>query len=181
LLKESVRTAIAVLKGQKKAMAASESLEGQLRKIKEKKERLGLTYSDGCIEKERYEQELNNLRKQESGIQKQLNNLDPEIRMKAQNLERLIREVQSLLGTGKIHISSFGMYGFPDDSDTVIGFGRNSPWQDNKILEAQDAFQGVIPPADFWQRNDALQVIKRNQRAILQDFGVKVYCFKDNR
>ena len=179
LLKESVGAAIAVYKGQKKAMAASESLEGQLRKIKEKKERLGLTYSDGCIEKERYEQELNNLRKQESGIQKQLNNLDPEIRMKAQNLERLIREAQRLLGTGKIHISSFGIYGLPSDSNTVIGFGYNSPWQNNSPLQIQDAFRAIVPPADFWQRKDAFQLIKRNQRAILQDFGVKVYCFKD--
>ena len=108
LLEESVRAAIAVLKGQKKSMAATESLEKQLTRIMEKKERLGLTYSDGCIEKERYEQELNSLRKQESLIQKQLNNLDPELRMKAQNLERIIREAQRLLGKGKIHISSFG-------------------------------------------------------------------------
>ncbi len=178
LLKESVKAAIAVFKGQKKSMAATESIESQLTKIKEKKERLGLTYSDGCIDKERYEQELYTLRKQEFVIKKQLNNLDPELRMKAQNLERLIREAQRLLGKGKIHISSFGMYGFPDDSNLVIGFGRNSPWQDNKLLQIQDAFHAVVPPADFWERNDALQVIKGNRRAILQDFGVKVYCFK---
>ncbi len=140
---------------------------------------MGLTYSDGCINKARYEQELNNLRKQESGIQKQLNNLDPEIRMKAQNLEKLIREAQRLIGNGKIHISSFGIYGLPNDSNTVIGFGYNSPWQDNSPLQIQDAFRAIIPPADFWQRKDAFQVIKRNKRAILQDFGIKVYCYID--
>lgn len=179
LLEESVRAAIAVLKGKKKDILATESLENQLSKIKEKKERLALAYADGCIEKARYDQELYNLRKQESVRKKQLNNIDPELRMKAQNLERVIRESQRLLGKGKIHISSFGMYGFPDDSDMVIGFGRNSPWQDIKLLETQDAFHAVIPPADFWQRSDAFQVVKRNQRAILQDFGVRVYCFKD--
>jgi len=179
LLQESVKAAIEVLKGQKKSLAATESLEAQMRKIREKKERLALTYSDGCLEKERYEQELTTLRKQEAGIHKQLGNLDPEVRMKAHNLERLIRESQRLLGKGGAQISSFGMYGLADKSDTLIGFGRNAPWQEEKLFETQDAFHAFVPPAEFWEREDALQVIKRNQRAILHNFGVKVYCFKD--
>jgi hypothetical protein len=61
---------------------------------------LALTYSDGCFEKDRYEQELSILRKQESGIHKQLGNLNPELRMKAQNLQRLIKESQRLLNKG---------------------------------------------------------------------------------
>ncbi|MFC2062551.1 recombinase family protein [Chloroflexota bacterium] len=179
LLQGSVKVAIEVLKGQKESMAATDHLEAQLKKLKERKERLGLTYGDGCIERERYERELDLLRKQETVILKQLNNLDPEIRMKAHNLERLIRESSRLLGKGKIHISSFGMYGFPDDSNIIIGLGRNHPWRDSKLYDMEDAFNMVIPPVDFWQRNDVLKIIKRNQRTILQDFGIKVYCHKD--
>jgi len=99
--------------------------------------------------------------------------------MKAQNLERIIKESQRLLSKGIIHVSRFGMYGLVDNSDAVIGFGRNALWQEEKLFETQDAFHRVTPPAEFWERDDSSELIKRNQRAILHDFGIKVYCFKD--
>ena len=100
--------------------------------------------------------------------------------MELNALDDRIATVREILDRGKLMLTEFGIFGMVGDQMTPAGFNA---WQDTFLVEGIHlVLKGIDVPAGFWQCKDPREQdegIKRNLRAILQLFNVKVYIFPD--
>ncbi len=194
VLKQSVRNALSVLEDKRNQLGEqTESLDHQIEIIRGKKERLGLVFADGAIDKETYNRKLQELRKLEVDLSQRRSNLNPEAQAEIAELESHIATVEKILSkhSGRIFITEFGIWGTTDNLKVPLGY---NPWletegkstagkpqeMDTIRIEGTDlTMSGVLPPEGFLLSKNPKETIMKNIRVILQAFDTKVYAFPD--
>ncbi|MFC1932186.1 hypothetical protein ACFLXU_00950 [Chloroflexota bacterium] len=137
---------------------------------------------------------MRQLKKQESSLVKCRYNIDPLELAELAELEGRIAMVQNVLSQGKLSVNEFDIFGTKDDEYIPAGFNA---WRecDGKLtigevtemdyfrIEGTDQYmRGVDAPPGFWECGDYEEqsmIIKRNMRAILQLFSIRVIVFPD--
>ncbi len=170
------------------------AIDRKLDDVKTKQERLGIAFADGAIREELYRSKLRELKKQEALLAKCRQNVDPSTLTELGILNERINMVREVMSRGELTLTEFGIFGLVSDQMVPMGFNA---WQetDGKLavgeVTDQDAFpiegtdlvmRGISAPAGFWQCEDPKEqdeTIKRNLRAILQLFNVRVYVFPE--
>jgi hypothetical protein len=194
VLKQSVRNALSVLEDKRNQLGEqTEYLDHQIEIIRGKKERLGLVFADGAIDKETYNRKLQELRKLEVDLSQRRSNLNPEAQAEIAELESHIAIVEKILSrhSGRIFITEFGIWGTTDNLKVPLGY---NPWletegkstagkpqeMDTIRIEGTDlTMSGVLPPEGFLLSKNPKETIMKNLRAVLQAFDTKVYAFPD--
>ena len=122
-----------------------------------------------------------------------MNNLSPEARLEIAELENSIRVIEDILdrSSRNIHITDFGIFGTKGDMLAPLGY---NPWSEtegkNEIGQVRETdyifvegtdleMRSINPPEGFWYSENRGEGIKNNIRSLLQNFGIKVYVFKD--
>ena len=118
--------------------------------------------------------------------------MDPPTLMELNALDDRVATVRESLDRGKLMLTEFGIFGMVGDRMAPAGFNA---WRetDGRLaiggVTEQDTFRvegthlimkGIDAPTGFWQCKNPREQdekIKRNLRAILQLFNVKVYVF----
>jgi hypothetical protein len=109
-------------------------------------------------------------------------------------LEDRIAMIKDILSKGTLTLTEFGIFGMAGDKYAPAGFNA---WResDGKLaigeVSEQDSFpiegtdlvmRGIDAPEGFWQcdnSNEREEMIKRNLRAILQLFNIKIIVFPE--
>ena len=194
-LAEYVNKALARLE-ELKAEIGSEALafDGKLEAIRAKKERLGMVFADGAISESIYRSKLGQLKKQEAAVLKRRHNIDPEALADLAELEARIAKVKDILGRGSLYVTEFGMFAEIGDEYVPAGFnawrecdgelaiGETTEMDTFRIEGTDKVMRGVNAPAGFWDCQDQEEQakrIKKNMRAILQLFDIKVIVFPE--
>ena len=167
-------------------------MDSQIEIIRLKKERLGLVFADGAISKDTYTQKLHNLNKQERELLKVRGNLNPEALAEIAEVENTIKSIEKMLdASGSLLVSDFGIWGYTGDTVAPLGY---NPWLETECknevgrlremgyvrVEGTDLkIKAIGPPEGFWFSENPVEVIKKNIRAILQKFEIRVYVFRD--
>ena len=196
-LAECINRALEELE-EKKAHIGAEILDvdGKLEKIRKKMERLGMAFADGAIEESAYKSKLKQLKKQEASLLKCRRNIDPAELEELEELEGRIVMVKEVLGRGKLEVTEFGLFGKLFDEEVYVPAGFNA-WRgsDGELtigevtemdyfrIEGTDKYmKGIDAPPGFWECGDhskQAEIIKKNMRAILQLFNIRVIVFPD--
>jgi hypothetical protein len=194
-LAECVNKALIELEERKSQIGAEAmAIDDKLEVIRTKKERLGLVFADGAINESVYKSKLNQLKKQETSLLKCRHNIDPAELTELSALEGRIAMVKDVLSKGRLSLTEFGIFGSIGDEYIPAGFNA---WResDGKLaigeLTEMDIFhiegtdkvmRGIDAPLGFWEceeRKEQEKHIKRNLRAILQFFNIKVIVFPE--
>ncbi len=130
----------------------------------------------------------------EASLVKCRHNIDPLELTELAELEGRIAMVQNVLSQGKLSVNEFGIFGVKDNEYIPAGFNA---WRecDGELtigevtemdyfrLEGTDKYmRGINAPLGFWECGDHKEqsrIIKRNMRAILQLFNIRVIVFPD--
>jgi hypothetical protein len=140
-----------------------------------------------------YKSKLNQLKTQEAALLKCRHNIDPQELTDLAEIERRIAIVKDVLSRGGLSVTEFGFFGeirdeyFPAgfnawrecDGELAIGEPRE---MDRFRIEGTDKFfRGVDAPPGFWECDPGKrqEKIKRNMRAILQLFNIRVLVFPE--
>ena len=159
-----------------------------------KAERLGIAYADGTISENVYKSKLKQFRKQIENLLKCRNNISPSELTELAVLEERITAIKEIMGKGKLMINEFGIFGMDGDRYAPAGFNA---WRDTDgemaigAVSDQDTFRiegteltmkGIDAPLGFWEcenPKEREETIKRNMRAILQFFNIKIFVFPE--
>jgi len=183
---------------EKKAHIGAEILDadGKLETVRKKMERLGMAFADGAIEESVYKSKLKQLKKGEASFLKCRRNIDPAELEELEELEGRIVMVKEVLGRGKLEVAEFGLFGELFDEKYYVPAGFNA-WRESDgelsigevtemdyfHIEGTDKYMRVIDvPPGFWEcgnQEKQAEIIKKNMRAILQLFGIKVIVYPD--
>jgi len=189
-LAECVNKALVELE-ERKAQIGSETLavDSKLEAIRAKTERLGMVFADGAVSESAYSSKLGQLRKQEAAILKCRHNIDPLELTELATLEARISGVKDILSQGTLRVSEFGIFGeigseyIPAgfnawrECDGELAIGEVTEMDTFRIEGTDKVMRGVDAPPGFWECVDPQQQeerIKKNMRAILQLFNIKV-------
>jgi len=194
-LVECVNKALLELEERKAHIGAEiVDVDGKLETLRKKMERLGMVFADGAMEESAYKSKLKQLKKQEASLVKCRHNIDPLELTELAELEGRIAMVQNVLSKGKLEVTEFGIFGEKDNEYIPAGFNA---WRecDGELaigevtekdyfrLEGTDKYmRGIDAPLGFWECGDyeeQSKIIKRNMRAILQLFNIRVIVFPD--
>jgi site-specific DNA recombinase len=196
-LEECINSALENLE-EKKAHIGAEILDadGKLETLGKKMERLGMAFADGAIEESAYKLKLKQLKKQEASFLKCRRNIDPVELEELEELEGRIVMVKEILGRGKFEVSEFGFFGELSNEKLYVPAGFNA-WRESDgelaigevtemdyfRIEGTDMYmRGIDVPPGFWECGDhekQAEKIKKNMRAILQLFGIRVIVYQD--
>jgi len=109
-------------------------------------------------------------------------------------LEDRIANVNDILGRGRLSLTEFGIFGVVGDTYTPVGFNAwretdgnlsigECTEQDKFRIEGTDlVMRGIDAPSGFWDCNsleEQANIIKKNLRAMLQLFNIRVHIFSD--
>jgi len=170
------------------------AVDGKLEAIRARKERLGMVFADGAISESIYRSKLGQLKKQEAAVLKCRHNIDPQALADLAELEARIAKVKDILGHGRLAVTEFGIFGEIGDEYIPAGFnawrecdgelaiGEITEMDKFRIEGTDKVMRGVNAPAGFWDCQDQEEQakrIKKNMRAILQLFDVKVIVFTE--
>jgi site-specific DNA recombinase len=170
------------------------TIDSKIKSIKAKEERLGIAFTDGAVSENAYKSKLNQLKKREAALLKCRHNIDPLELTELATLEGRITMVKDVLSQGKLRVTEFGIFGEVGDEYIPTGFNawRECDGQlaigevtkmDTFRIEGTDmVMRGIDVPPGFWEYNDTQkqeEKIKRNMRAILQLFNIKVLVFPE--
>ena len=162
--------------------------------MSKKQERLGKVFADGAIKEEVYRSKLRQLKAREATMLKCRQNIDPTTLTELSVLEERIANMKDVLSKGRLTLTEFGIFGMVDDTYTPVGFNAwretdgnlsigESTEQDVFLIEGTDlVMRGIDAPSGFWDCNDAQEqdnIIKKNMRAVLQLFNIRVHIFSD--
>ncbi len=194
-LAECVNKALLELEERKARIGAEiVDVDGKLETLRKKMERLGMVFADGAMEESAYKSKLKQLKKQEASLVKCRHNIDPLELTELAELEGRIAMVQRVLSRGKLSVTEFGIFGEKDNEYIPAGFNA---WRecdgemtigevtekDYFRLEGTDmCMRGIDAPPGFWECGDyeeQSKIIKKNMRAILQLFNIRVIVFPD--
>jgi hypothetical protein len=171
------------------------AVDDKLNDIRVKQERLGMAFADGAVPETAYKSKLATLKKQEASLMRRRRNLDPVEVADLAEVEGRIAFVKDVLEAGELTLSDFGILGQKEYKYFPAGF---NPWWETdgqlNIGEVVDMttiqfeglegaiFKGIVAPTEFREGEDPGEqraVMARNNRAILQLFGIKVHVFPD--
>ncbi len=194
-LVQCVNNAMAKLQESREQLGAETlDIDRELAAISKKEERLGIAFTDGAIKEETYKSKLRNLKAQEAMLLKCRQNIDPTSLTELDMLEDRIANVNDILSKGKFILNEFGIFGMLGDTYTPVGFnawretdGKLSIGecieQDTFRIEGTDlVMRGIDAPSGFWDCNsleEQTNIIKKNMRAVLQLFNIRVHIFSD--
>ena len=196
-LTECINRALAELE-EKKAHIGAEivDVDGKLEALRAKMERLGMAFADGAMAESAYKSRLKQLKKKEAVLVKCRHNIDPLNMDELEALEGRIVFVKEVLKRGKLEVSEFGFFGELFDENIYVPAGFNA-WRESDgelaigevtemdyfRIEGTDKYmRGIDVPPDFWECGDhdkQAEMIKRNVRAILQLFNIRVLVYPD--
>jgi hypothetical protein len=196
-LTECINRALAELE-EKKAYIGAEivDVDGKLEALTTKMERLGMAFADGAIVESAYKSNLKQLKKQETVLMKCRQNIDPLDMNELEALEGRIVFVKEVLSRGKLEVSEFGFFGELFDEKIYVPAGFNT-WRESDgelaigevtemdyfRIEGTDKYmRGIDVPPGFWEygdHNKQSELIKKNMRAILQLFNIRVLVYPD--
>jgi site-specific DNA recombinase len=169
-------------------------IDHELEDVGKKQERLGIAFADGAINEEVYRSKLHSLKARQATLQKCRQNIDPTSLAELEMLEDRIANVNDILDKGRLTLNEFGIFGAVGDTYTPVGFNA---WretdgilsigecieQDTFRIEGTDrVMRGIDAPAGFWDCIDVQEqdnIIKKNMRAILQLFNIRIHVFPD--
>ena len=138
---------------------------------------------------------MKQLKKQEASLVKCRHNIDPLELTELAELEGRITMVQNALRKGNLNVNEFGIFGLKDDEYIPIGFNA---WRDSdgeltigevtdmdyfRIEGTDKHMRGIDVPPGFRECGDIAEqeeMLKKNMRAILQLFGIKVFVYPDH-
>ncbi len=170
--------------------------DGKLETVRKKMERLGMAFADGAIEESIYKSKLKQLKKQEVSLLKCRKNIDPAELEEVEELEGRIFMVKEVLDRGKLEVTEFGLFGELFNEKIYVPAGFNA-WREGDgemsigevtemdyfRIEGTDKYmRGIDVPPGFWECGDHEkqgEIIKKNMRAIMQLFGIKVIVYPD--
>ncbi|MFC1872031.1 hypothetical protein ACFLYF_06525 [Chloroflexota bacterium] len=155
-----------------------------------------MVFADGAIEESAYKSKLKQLKKQEASLLKCLQNIDPLEMDELEALEGRIVFVKEVLSRGKLEVTEFGLFGnlFDEkiyvparfnawrESDRDLAIGEVAEMDYFRIEGTDKYMRGIDVPPGFWECGDhdkQSEIIKKNMRAILQLFGIKVLVYPD--
>jgi len=196
-LTECINRALTELE-EKKAHIGAEivDVDGKLEALRAKMERLGMAFADGAMAESAYKSKLKQLKKQETVLVKCHQNIDPLDMDELEALEGRIVFVKEVLGRGKLELSEFGFFGELFDKKIYVPAGFNA-WRESDgelaigevtemdyfRIEGTDKYiRGIDVPPGFWECGDhdkQSSIIKKNMRAILQLFNIRVLVYPD--
>jgi len=196
-LEECINSALEDLE-EKKAHIGVEVIDanGKLETLRKKMERLGMVFADGAIEESSYKSKLKQLKKQETVLLKCRQNIDPLDMEKLEELQGRIAFIKEVLSRGKLELTEFGLFGELFDEKIYVPAGFNA-WRESDgdlaigevmemdyfRIEGTDKYmRGIDVPPGFRECSDhdkQAEMIKKNMRAILQLFGIKVLVYPD--
>ena len=171
------------------------TIDSKLEVIRAKKERLGMAFADGAVLESAYKAKLNQLKKQEADLIKCRHNIDPRELTELDGLEGRIAMVKDVLSKGCLRLSGFGIFGELGDEYIPVGFNAwrecdgelaigEATEMDTFLIEGTDlVMRGIDAPPAFWECEDLderEERVKRNMRAMLQLFNIKVLVFPDH-
>jgi site-specific DNA recombinase len=194
-LAECVKKALIELE-ERKAQIGIETLtlDSRLEMIRTKKERLGMVFADGAVSESAYKSKLSQLNKQEAALLKCRHNIDPLELTELATLEARIAMVKDVLSQGALSVSEFGIFGDLGNEYIPAGFnawrecdgelaiGEVTEMDTFRIEGTDKVMRGIDAPLGFWECEDPQQQeehIKKNVRAILQLFNIKVLVFPE--
>jgi len=165
-LVQCVNNAMAKLQESREQLGAETlDIDRELEAISKKEERLGIAFTDGAIKEEVYKSKLRNLKAREATLLKCRQNIDPTSLTELEMLEDRIANVNDILSKGRLTLTSFGLFGTVGDTYTPL------------------VMRGIDAPSGFWDCNSLEEqdnIIKKNMRAILQLFNIRVHIFSDS-
>ena len=150
----------------------------------------------GAIVESAYKSKLKQLKKQETVLVKCRQNIDPLDMDELEALEGRIVFVKEVLSRGKLEVSEFGFFGELFDEKIYVPAGFNA-WRESDgelaigevtemdyfRIEGTDKYiRGIDVPPGFWEYGDhdkQSEIIKKNMRAILQLFNIRVLVYPD--
>jgi len=159
-------------------------------------ERLGMVFADGAIEESAYKSKLKQLKKQEAVLLKCRQNIDPLDMEELDALQGRIAFIKEVLSRGKLRVTEFGLFGELFDEKIYVPAGFNA-WRESDgelvigevtemdyfWIEGTDKYmRGIDVPPGFRECGDhdkQDEMIKKNMRAILQLFGIRVLVYPD--
>jgi len=112
------------------------------------------------------------------------------------DLEGRILFIKDVMSRGRLEVSEFGFFGSLSNEEIYVPAGFNA-WRENDgelaigeltemdyfRIEGTDKYmRGIDAPSGFWECGDhekQSRIIKKNMRAILQLFGIKVLVYPD--
>ncbi len=190
---ESINKALAELEERKSHIGAETlSIDGKIKVIRDKKERLGMAFADGAVSEDSYKSKLAQLKKQEAALLKCHRNIDPSQLNQLKALEDRISGIRSILSKGNIIISELGIFVMTKDEYAPLGFNAftescgklaigEPAVMDYFQYEGSDkVFRGITAPDSFFEYGYSLKginEISRNIRAIMQLFDIKVFVY----
>ncbi len=156
-----------------------------------------MMFADGAIEGSTYKSKLKQLKKREASLLKCRNNIAPVELEELEGLEGRILIVKEVLSRGKLEVTEFGLFGELFDEKIYVPTGFNA-WRESDgelaigevseldyfRIEGTDKYmRGIDVPLGYWECSDhhkQAEVVKKNMRAILQLFSIKVIVFPDH-
>ena len=121
-------------------------------------------------------------------------NIDPTSLTELDMLEDHITNVNNILSKGRLTLTEFGIFGMVGDTYTPVGFnawretdgnlsiGERTEQDEFRIEDTDLVMRGIDAPSGFWDCNSLEEqdnIIKKNMRAILQLFNIRVHMFSD--
>jgi site-specific DNA recombinase len=194
-LAECVNKALIELEKRKSQIGAETlTIDNKLEAIRTKEERLGMVFADGAISESAYKSKLSQLKKQEAALLKCRHNIDPLELTEMAALEARIAMVKDVLSQGTLSVGEFGIFGEIGNEYIPAGFnawrecdgelaiGEVTEMDTFRIEGTDRVMRGIDAPLGFWECEDPQlqeEHIKKNMRAILQLFNIKVLVFPE--
>jgi len=194
-LAECVNKALVELEKRKSQIGAETlTIDNKLEAIRTKEERLGMVFADGAVSESAYKSKLSQLKKQEGALLKCRHNIDPLELTEMAALEARIAMVKDVLSQGTLSVSEFGIFGEIGNEYIPAGFnawrecdgglaiGEVTEMDTFRIEGTDKVMRGIDAPPGFWKCEDPQQQeehIKKNMRAVLQLFNIKVLVFPE--
>ena len=194
-LSKYMEDALASLQEQRKGLSSEAlHLDRELAAVRKKLERLGIAYADGTISEDTYHLKLGQLRDREVDVVKCQRNIEPATLTDLTHLEDSIKTIQDVLKKGKLTITEFGIFAMLGEKYVPVGFnayretdgeyamGELTEKDTFKFEGISKVMRGIAAPVGFYKAIDPkerAERIKRNMRAILELFDIKVHVRPD--
>jgi len=195
MLTECVNKALIDLEERKSQIGAETlAIDNRIEAIRTKEERLGMAFADGAVSESAYKSKLNQLKKQEAALLKCRHNIDPLELTELAMLEGRIAMVKDALSQGALSVTEFGIFGeigneyIPAgfnawrECDSELAIGETTEMDTFRIEGTDKVMRGIDAPPGFWECQDLQkreEKIKRNMRAILQLFNIRVLVYPE--
>ncbi len=153
-------------------------------------ERLALVYTDQAIKREVYEKRMSILKKREKDLLKSRANLDPQVKIELDELERTIAYLEKIVDgkAGKLFLTEMGIW-VDNIPDSWIGSYKKlsiGSWDEPNRFDVGEFRLGengpVMMMVDGSPRSNAevsRQTVLQNIRRVFELLQIRVYIFRD--